>query len=93
MRFQLFCMFDQMAGVFLQPFCARSAVDARRQLTLGFENRDFLETPAGRYPHEFAMYHVGEFDDESGVIDSVKPVRVCLLSDCRPLPTSSTVSS
>lgn len=94
MKFQLFCMFDKQAGVFLQPFCARSENDARRQLTLGFEDPGFLSTPAGRYPQEFAMYHVGAFEDESAVITvPTAPRFVVNLMELRPIPPASTVPS
>ena len=94
MRFQMYCMFDKMSGVYLQPFVARSETDARRTLALGFEDPGFLQSPAGRHPQDFAMYHVGVFEDESGVINAVHtPKMVCHLSDLRPLPPASTVSS
>lgn len=92
MMFQLFSMQDNTSGVFLQPFVARSESDAKRSLALGFEDPQFLQTPAGRYPHEFALYKIGAFDDETGVIAPCTPVRCAILSDLRPMPPASTVS-
>lgn len=94
MKFQLFCMLDKTSGIYLQPFCARSETDARRQLTLAFEDPQFMSTPAGRYPHEFEMYHVGTFDDDTAIIQALPvPRKVANLADLRPPAPSSTVAS
>lgn len=94
MKFQMFSMFDRTSRVFLQPFVARSEGDARRQLTAAFEDPQFMQTPAGRYPQEFELYHVGTFDDESAILEVPDAARlVVVLSDLRPVPPASTVSS
>ena len=87
MKFHLYCMQDKTSGIFLQPFCARSETDARRQLTLAFEDLQFMQTPAGRYPQEFEMYHVGTFDDDTAIIQAMPvPRKIVNLAELRPKP-------
>ena len=94
MRFVMFSVRDIASGVFLQPFVARSETDAKRQLSTAFDDPMFLQTPAGKFPQEFEVYVVADFDDDNGQIRSVfPPSLVCRLSDLRPVPPSSTVPS
>lgn len=93
MRFNLYSMLDKTSGVYLQPFVSRGDVDAKRMLAQGFDDPAFLQTPAGRYPQDFVLTRIGEFDDDTGVVDGRKPLPIATLSDLRPLPPASTVSS
>lgn len=93
MRFIMFSVRDTKAGVFLQPFIARSTTDAIRNITSGFEQPEFLQSPVGRYPNEFDLFDIGEFDDECGISKEYTPVFVSNIADLRPRPRASTVSS
>lgn len=93
MKFKMFSVFDLAAGVFLQPFLARSDADAKRNITAGFDDPQFLQSPAGRYPSEFKLFSLATFDDDTGILEAYTPSFVATLSDLRPLPPSSTVSS
>lgn len=93
MLFKLFAMRDKTSGVFLQPFVSRSVVDAKRMLASAFDDPGFLQTPAGRYPQDFVLYEIGLFDDDCGEIEATQPAALATLSDLRPLPPASTVSS
>lgn len=94
MKFILFSILDGKAGVFLQPFVARSDVDAKRQLSAAFKDPQFMQTPAGAYPQDFALYELGQFDDEFGTISaSPKPTRVCELSALKPADSPAQFSS
>lgn len=87
MKFQLFSVYDAKGEVFLSPFVARSEVEMRRMLTESFRDRNFVETPAGRYPQEFVVYRVGTFEDDFGKLepaDGGMPVRICSLDSLRP---------
>lgn len=93
MIFKLFAMRDKTSGVFLQPFVSRSEIDAKRMLASAFDDPGFNQTPAGRYPQDFVLYEVGLFDDDRGEITGATPFAIATLSDLRPLPPASTVSS
>lgn len=70
MLFNLFSVFDAKARVYLAPFVARSAVDAKRQLEAAKADPAFMQTPVGQHPEDFELYQVGTFDDETGIIDA-----------------------
>lgn len=70
MRFQLFSVFDAKARVYLAPFVARSAVDAKRQLEAAKADSSFMQTPVGQHPEDFELYQVGTFDDETGELEA-----------------------
>lgn len=93
MKFMMFCIHDVKSGIFLQPFVSRSENDAKRMIASSFEDPNFMQTPAGRYPHEFLLFSLAGFDDESGIISDASPKRICMISDLRPVPPSSTVPS
>lgn len=89
MLFNLYSVKDKTSGVFLQPFVARSDVDATRQLAAAFEDPAFMQTPAGRYPQDFVLYGIGTFDDVDGDVGSNGPRSIATLSDLRPSPPST----
>ena len=94
MRFALYSIRDVVSSVYLQPFVARSEVDAKRQLAAAFDDPQFLATPAGRYPMDFHLYHVGHFDDDTGIVEAFEhPANICRIGDLRPIPPASTVPS
>lgn len=92
MKFTLFSVFDGTAGVYLQPFIARSEVDAKRQIAASFENPEFRSTPVGRNPETFYLYGLATFDDETGDISGFAAItRYCSVAELAP--RASTVSS
>lgn len=71
MKFQLFSIFDLKSKVFLAPFVARTEVDARRQIASSMRDPQMRETPVGQHPEDFALYHLGDFDDEAGFVSGL----------------------
>lgn len=87
MKLALFSVQDLKAGVFLSPFPARSAIDAKRQIAASFENSAMRDTPVAKNPEDFRLMHVGSFDDESGEITAVLPLLIAEMSELAPVGT------
>jgi len=64
MILKVFSMYDKGVGCFLQPFFARAPGEAVRMVQ---ELVKSPETLMAKYPDQFAVYHVGEFHDDSGM--------------------------
>lgn len=65
MRMLFFTVHDSAAGAFLEPFCAPTievAIRMFRQLV----NR--ADHQFGKFPEDYTLFHVGEFDQESGAL-------------------------
>lgn len=92
MKFLLFSVYDLKGGVYMVPFPARSTVDAVRSVTASFSDPEVRATPAYTNAGDFALYEIGNFDDETGLIESVYPVFVVRLADLKN-PPASTVPS
>lgn len=61
----LFAVRDTKVGVFQKPFLMRNAAEAIR----GFESVvNDHNTEFYRYPDDFTLYQMAEFDEETGVI-------------------------
>jgi len=62
---QMYVIFDSKAGIYNKPFFFinhQVAIRACREL-LGEENNEIT-----KHPGDFAMFHVGEYDDETAHI-------------------------
>lgn len=63
----LFAVFDKVAGVFGPPFVAVTPGVASRMVA------DELRRPDSMYAQhaeDFALYHVGSFEEQTGVVES-----------------------
>ena len=67
MNVQMFTVFDAAAKRFLEPFNAPTVEFALRQFRSSVESPDHLFS---KYPEDYTLFHIGEFDQESGVIHS-----------------------
>lgn len=64
----LFTIYDSAAGLFLNPFVAPSIEVAIREFRkmVNTEGNNF-----NTFPEDFTLYHVGEFEPETGTINPV----------------------
>lgn len=79
MLMKMYSLWDSQAQMFSAPFCAprqEIAVRAVREVLQGESN------PA-KYPDEFSLFEVGEFDDATGDIEGVAPKNLGPLSQWR----------
>lgn len=85
MRQIVVSVFDQAANVFARPFCVPSLGLALRSFS-DEAVRQAPDNPMWAHPQDFALFHLGEFDDEQGrfqLLDA--PVRIATASQFRSL--------
>lgn len=70
MKLLAFAIFDEKSATYGNPFFTNAVGVASRNLQEAVHNR---ETMISRYPEDFALYHLGYFDNESGHMDASQP--------------------
>ena len=78
MIYAVYCIRDDAAQVFLSPVLNTTDALARRN----FENAMFSAYESnqllGTHPQDFSLYHVADFDEETGLFEQVSPaVQIC----------------
>lgn len=86
MLLQAFSIFDAKSGAFSAPFFAFNAAVAQRNVAAGVREGDSL---LSRFPEDYQLYHVGSFDDGTGVLQAIPPVAVCNLVSLREVVHAS----
>lgn len=85
MILQLFSIYDSKMHCYLSPFPSRAKVEAVRQIKASFESPQMRETPIFQNPEDFELHHIGEFDDETGLLVSFPGNKhVAYVSDLLP---------
>lgn len=69
MKHRNYALYDATAKTFLRPVICTNDGDAIRLFT-NWVNDEKKETNISKYPEQFKMYYVGEWDDEKGVFDT-----------------------
>jgi len=79
MKSNVYAVFDTKSGAFASPFVMPTHAMAIR----GFA--DHCKDPnsmAGKHPLDFALFHIGEYEDSNGVLaPQVPPVSLGLASE------------
>lgn len=60
---QVYTVYDSKAEVYLQPFMFKTKGEAIRAFT---ETVNDNKSNISRYPEDFTLFHLGEYDDNSG---------------------------
>lgn len=70
MILKMFCILDSKVGAYAQPFYARSTPEGMRAFEDIFTSTDprYEQSNYKKFPQDFHLYEIGEFDDETGVI-------------------------
>lgn len=63
MQLQIFSLFDKKGGFYTAPFFVRAEGEASRLVA---QRANDPQHPIGQFPDDFALYHLGSFDDQSG---------------------------
>ena len=72
---ELYAIHDNKASFFMTPWPCRNVGIARREFASACANP---ETAIGKFPADFVLYHVGEYDDHDASVKSLTPpVRIC----------------
>lgn len=67
---KVFAIYDGKAGAFMSPFCQPAVGLAVRMFTDLVADE---KTTVCRYPSDFTLFQIGEFDDGKGVLAPLEP--------------------
>jgi hypothetical protein len=67
MNTKIYAIFDNKAEAFMQPYFATTPGLALRAFSDGANNK---ETTIGKYPNDFVLYEIGQFDDQTGELEN-----------------------
>ena len=65
MRYFMFSVFDNATQVYCPPFIAATVSSALRDFAFAAND---ASTNIGKYPTDYTLFSVGEYDDQSGEI-------------------------
>lgn len=68
MKLKVFSVFDSAARAFLPPFFMPESGQAHRAFVDGVNSNDH---PWGKHPEDYALYHIGFFDDDTAKLESI----------------------
>lgn len=72
---KLFAIYDSKASYFLTPWPCRNIGIARREFASACNNP---ESAMGKFPLDFVLYEIGEYNDTDGQVYSKTPAeRIC----------------
>lgn len=79
---KLYVIRDEKSGLFDPPVLFHNRGDAMRGFSTVFQNSNSMMS---RFPNDYVIYEIGEFDDTTGKITSLDlPELVCRLEDLQP---------
>lgn len=73
MILKIFSVYDSSVNAYLSPFFCRTKGEAIRALVNELDNPN---SNIAKYPDDFILFEIGEYDDQSGSISSIAPVSV-----------------
>lgn len=85
MKLKMFSVFDSKAAFFGQVFMEHSEGVAFRSFTDSC-NSDDPRNGFALHPEDYSLFYLGEFDNETGEFDSVKPRNMVTASAVRVSP-------
>jgi hypothetical protein len=88
MNLKLYAIFDTASGVYDGPHKARGHGEMIRSFSDICCNKDH---PIGAHPEHFFLYHVGEWNDDTGTLEPID--RVCLITGEEAVAQSRQVNS
>jgi len=73
MKYELLSVYDYIAEAFLPPFTAGNVAVGERTFVDCFQNP---EHPFAKNPQDYALFHLGSFEDSTAVITHLIPPRL-----------------
>lgn len=73
MKLKLYSVRDRLMNVYLAPFVARADIEAVRQIKSSMDDPQLAKSPLVTNPADYDLCLVGEFDDETGILQASKP--------------------
>jgi hypothetical protein len=80
MILKVFTIFDSAVGAYLPPFFARSKGEALRSFTEACNDE---KTNFCKYPLDYSLMYLGEYDDGGALFSCVAPVRVLAATEVK----------
>lgn len=81
MTVQVYSIYDIKSAVYQQPFFAHKHGQAMRMIMEGIKQGEAM---FAKYPEDFRLFAVGEWDDETGTMAELsQPDFVCELADLK----------
>lgn len=72
---QIFCVYDNKAKSYATPFPQKNEITAVRAFSMEVNRADAMN-PIHQHPGDFDLYHIGNFDDNTGRIEAIDPAFV-----------------
>lgn len=72
MKYQIFTVKDLAVGAFGRPMFMQSSGQALRSFS-DEVNRAADDNQMFKHPEDFSLFHLGSWDEETGVFDSIEP--------------------
>lgn len=82
MKLRVYTVFDKAVNAYLQPFFCRSKGEAIRSFTEACADP---KSNFGKYPVDYTLVELGEYDDVAGLFDAGEPIRVVSAVEVRPV--------
>lgn len=73
MELRAFAVRDMKALAFLQPFFSNSSMSAIRAFGDAVAEE---KSPFNKHPEDYVLYEIGGYDDNTGMLTAVAPVRM-----------------
>lgn len=81
MIYKVYSIFDTEVKAYMQPFFLRSKGEAIRALTSLLEDKN---SNVAKYPEQFVLFEIGDYDDEKGLIISHTPESLGVAIEFKP---------
>lgn len=72
---------DQQSQLFTQPFTAASPGVALRSWANQLNDPDNRKSDQVQHPHDFTLWKIGEYDDQTGTIEGCTPEQLAVASN------------
>lgn len=73
----MYGIYDLKGEVFFAPFFERSDDTAIRAIAVQFSDESFL----AKYPEDFVLYKLANFDAQSGAVTDCEKVKICRIDE------------
>jgi len=70
MRIAVLAVFDHKVRAYAQPFFAQTVASGERSFIAACDDKTSL---LARFPVDYGLFHVGWFDDSSGMLEPLTP--------------------
>lgn len=80
MRVGIYAVKDVKSATFFPPFMSHTPGTAERQFSVNVNDKH-ENNMLRRYPSDFELWTVGEFDDNTGMVTPREPLHMCTAVD------------